>query len=112
LFNGVYNKIVELWLADLQDEEREAQESQSLYRHKVQDDIISDADVDEKEFSSMFPTYEAIGVAEKQDMISNIETPSISSSVSRLSHGDKERVYRLHLCIMDVSHTGGPLHES
>lgn len=94
-----YDKIAGLWMADLQDQEREAQEAQTLYRHKIQDDLISDDDMDEKEFSNMFPTYEDTKPIQEHT----------GTSTSRLSRDNKDRVYRLHLWIMDGCHFKRPL---
>ena len=107
--DSTYHKIAELWMADLQDQEREAQESQSLYRHKVQEDLITDDDINEKEFSAMFPTYEdtTTGKTQHPDLIDR--TRNTSSNVLRFSRDDKERIYRLHLWIADGSHSGRPL---
>ena len=109
--DDTYYKIAELWVADLHDQERQAQDSQSLYRHK-QNDHISDIDIDEREFSAMFPTYEDTMDGEKQeaqDPSPSIENRNASPILPRLSRDDKERVYRIHLWIMTRNHTGNSL---
>lgn len=110
--DDTYHKIAELWLADLHDQERETQESQSLYRHKSHHDSMSAADDDEMEFSSMFPTYEDASVGDERgvpDARPSIQARNTTSSIPRLSGEDKERVYQIHLWIMTRRHSRGCL---
>ncbi|KAF5333007.1 hypothetical protein D9758_015177 [Tetrapyrgos nigripes] len=94
-----YEQALRLWLIDqARDEERE-KASQSLYRNtQVSHDAVTDAEIEEREFKEMFPSFEAVLSIEGEN-----KTTTKGSSSRLVSPDEMDQFLRIHTCLLSES---------
>lgn len=59
MVDEAYDQVMRLWLIDRAKETEELEASNTLYRHSnLQNEAVTDAEIEEAEFLELFPTYE------------------------------------------------------
>lgn len=79
--DDLLEQVLRIWLKDRENEDRVANEAQSLYKSKAVDhDASSELEVEEREFRSLFPTYDDGTEGENIEPQSNIKKPILDLS--------------------------------
>lgn len=97
-----YEHLFELWSADRLREQRASMEAESLYRvRQTQEDVMSDPELEEKEFSELFPSYEDDELDEEEVQKSTLATNDLNKQhgAAAVTAPIAKQVYDLHLSL-------------
>lgn len=105
----IFDQLSHLWLMDREKEAQAEQEAQSLYRQrKVDEEILSDIELEEKEFKELFPQF---GDIMDEDEANDVEPEAVaaaSASKSKFILPDQaSELHRLHgmsPCLLQPAH--------
>ncbi|KAG8913824.1 hypothetical protein FRC01_004368, partial [Tulasnella sp. 417] len=85
-----YDQLLRLWLDDQETERKEAQEANSLYRRRKQDQVqLSDEELEEREFNQLFPKF----TDESQE---SLDTEPIPRGPRSLNPEVQRKLFELH----------------
>ncbi|KAF8512096.1 midasin [Hysterangium stoloniferum] len=104
--DGIYQRLLNVWLQYRRSQEQEMEKSQSLYRHhkSMDHNPQSDLELEDEEFKTLFPTYDDVEDVqeERKKEVAGQQRQDVKSAVDIMSPMEKQSLYNLHL------HIAGP----